>query len=391
MRLHLVSLPHTQTTVEYLTCAYTQKVRKFGKMMTAAGHDVVIYSGEQNDTVCAEHVPLLTERQRRRWFGRNDQSAIHPITWGPDEPHWQTMNSRAIREISKRRGSRRDLLLLSAGCCQQQIADAIPDMTACEPFVGYEGISTPFRAFESSAWMHHVYGRQGIGDGVWYDDVIPNFFDPDEFRRHKHDPGGKYLLFLGRVTLRKGPHVAAAIAEAYGLPLKIAGPGVNPGASTPGSLVGDYVTVDGGHVDYVGAVGVAERARLLAGARALVAPTLFLEPFGGVAVEAMLTGTPVVASDWGAFRETVTEGVSGYRFRTLREAVTAVEACGSLDPAGVRAYALERYGLRAVEPMFTRWLRRLAGLMDDGWAALPPPAAEIREVYPPVKAVGLQA
>lgn len=362
MRLHLVALPHTQTTVDYATCAYTQKVRKFGKMMTALGHDVVIYSGEENDAVCAEHVPLLTERRRRTWFGANDQGKLHPITWDADAEHWRLMNRRAIAEIAKRRANERDLLLLTAGCCQTAITEGLPGMTACEPFVGYQGITTPFRAFESSAWMHHVYGQQRIDDGVFYDEVIPNFFDPDEFPAEaaKSVPGGGYLLFVGRVVTRKGPHVAAQIAHACGLPLKIAGPLPEPGSP-------DHIDVDG---EYLGPVGIRDRARLMAGAAAVLAPTLYIEPFGGVAVEAMLCGTPAITTDWGAFRETVENGLTGYRFRLLQEGVDAVDRAASLRPSEIRARALERFALAPVGRRFSRWITRLDGLWGEGWPAL---------------------
>lgn len=363
VRLHVVSLPHTQTTVEHLTCAYTQKVRKFGKMMLALGVEVVIYSGEFNDAICTEHVQLISEKERRQWFGAHDLGAIHPITWDPKDEHWQTMNKRAIQEISKRRTDKHDLLLLSGGNCQQAITEGLPDMTACEPFVGYEGITTDFRAFESRAWMHHVYGLRRIVNGVWFDDVIPNYFDLDEFPEPTESPSD-YLLFIGRVVQRKGPHIASQIAEKMGLKLLVAGPGVEKVEGD--TIYGDQITFKG---EYVGAVGVKERAKLMAGAVATLCPTLYLEPFGGVAVESMLAGTPVVASDWGAFPETVIDDVSGYRFRNLSEAVEAVDKCKYLDRHKVRQHAIDNYSLEAVAPRFTSWFNRLDTLWGEGWYA----------------------
>lgn len=336
-------------------------------MLTSLGHEVIVYSGEENDTVCSEHVPLLTERERRGWFGHHDLGAIHPITWGTGDEHWVTMNARAVPAVYERLESHRDLLLLTAGVCQQQIADALPAVTACEPGVGYEGVSTKFRAFESSAWMHHVYGLKGVTDGAWYDDVIPNYFDQDEFPDLGRGAGG-YLLFIGRVTKRKGPQVAAQIADALGMKLIVAGPGATQDGET---VIGDWVAFESPNVEYVGAVGIEERAELMGGAAAVIAPTWFLEPFGGVAVEAMLCGTPAVTTDWGAFRETVAEGVSGFRFRTLQEGVDAVRAAMELDREQVRRYALDRYSLEAVGPMFDRWFSRLDGLWTDGWETLP--------------------
>ena len=369
MRLHVCSLPHTETTTGYPTCAYTGKVYRFGKMMMPLGHEVILYAGEENTAECTEHVPLVTREERVRWFGEHDQNGL----WGnlhlvPSDEPWQIMNSRAVEEIGKRLDSKHDLLLLGMGFSHQPIANALPRQTACEPFVGYEGVSTKFRAFESHFWRAHIYGRNRIDDGDWYDTVCPNYFDPDDFYAVKKPDD--YLLFVGRVTVRKNPHVAAMIAGALGMKLIVAGPGVTH--VEPGRIVADHIELLGDHVEYVGPVGIEERAKLMAHARALIAPTAFLEPFGGVAVEAMLCGTPVVASDWGAFTETVVPGLSGYRFSTLAEGVERTRLALKLNRKKIREYALSRYTLAAVAPQFDRWFHQLDGLWDGGWDTLEP-------------------
>jgi glycosyltransferase involved in cell wall biosynthesis len=105
----------------------------------------------------------------------------------------------------------------------------------------------------------------------------------------------------------------------------------------------------------------------MAGAVATLVPTMYVEPFGGVAVEAMMAGCPALTTDWGAFTETVEEGVSGYRFRSLREGVAAVEAAAELDRERVRARAEERYSLEAVAPLYERWFSQLGTLRGAGW------------------------
>lgn len=364
MRLHLVALPHTQTTSEYLSCAYTQKAVKFCRMM-APHHEVILYAGEQNEAPCAEHVPLVTEAQRRGWFGEGFDTVRTPLRWEPYVPYFQVANERAIREIRKR-AEPRDLILLTTGWPQKPIADAFPEHLSVEWAVGYEGICLPHRAFESAAWMHHVYGLRGIRNGHFYDAVIPNFFDPSEFHlADKED----YVLFVGRLVARKGPHVALQVAERAGVKLLVAGPGATSWGK--GEVIAPEVTLQG-DVEYVGELGVEERASYMARARALLCPTLYVEPFGGVAVEAMLSGTPVIATDWGAFTETVTDLV-GSRFRTLAEGAAAVrdwwESGDPIDHEAIRQHAIRRYSLDAVRPRFERWLGQLQGLWGEGWNA----------------------
>lgn len=351
--LHLPAFPHTHTTKEYLTCAYTQKIVKFAKMMTGRGHRVFIYGGEKNEAICTEHVPLFTEQERHNWFGDGELGYFPDFSWDASHPGWLALNTRAAAEIAKR-AEPRDFLCLATST-QSPIAAMLPHLMAVESGVGYEGITANLHcAFESYAWMHHVYGLRGIKDGRNFDAVIPNYFDPDDFP-HLNKGDGEYLLYVGRLIPRKGIEIAIETAKATGLKLKVAG--ANDVFQLPPE------------VDYVGPVGLEERAWLMAGAKALLVPTLYLEPFGGVAVEAMMCGTPVISSDWGAFPETVKPG-AGFRCRTLKEWVNAVALVEKLDPTFIRNYAISSYGLGEIAGRFEQWFDRLSTLYTKGWYQL---------------------
>jgi len=345
-------------------------------MMTGGKRKVILYGSELNTAPCDEHVTIVTEERRQKWFGQDDHNdlARGGFDWEPSSPWWTESNSRAAGEIKKRCDDR-DLLLLIAGRSQQLVADAVPQLTVAEFGVGYEGIITDrnggptFAAFESYSHQHFVYGTRGwrFPGRYGYDCVIPNYFDPADFP-HKNNGGGKYLLFVGRLIANKGPQVAAMIAKELGMPLVVAGPGAI--AETETSVTANEVHVE--PCDYVGPVGVEERGKLMAGAAVLLAPTTYLEPFGGVAVEAMMAGTPAVAFDTGAFTETIVEGVSGYRFHTLNEGIIATEKAMLLNNDDVQRYALGRYSLDAVRPLYDAWFDRLDGLWDGGWDMVSP-------------------
>ena len=64
MRFHVVSLPHTNTTKEFINCAYTEKVRRFCNMMKSLGHTVYLYGGTQNEAEVDELITCLSEQQR---------------------------------------------------------------------------------------------------------------------------------------------------------------------------------------------------------------------------------------------------------------------------------------------------------------------------------------
>lgn len=342
-------------------------------MMSQAGEQVILYGPDRADRIGdVEHVVITTKKDRKLWgFGEHYDTAATPFSWEASEPHWVRANAMAAAAV-RERARPTDLLLLTTSA-QAAVAHANPDLTVAEWAVGYEGIHERdrwFCAFESHAWRHHVYGLRGWRNGRPFDTVIRNFFDAHDFWdisrfTRLNIPFKKdYLLFVGRVIERKGPHVAAEIAKRAGMPLVIAGPGGVK--SREGLRTCDTFLEIPGEVEYVGEVGRKERAKLMAFARAVIVPTLYVEPFGGVAVEAMMSGTPVVASDWGAFTETVTPDVGG-RFSTLAQAEAALDHALKLEPERIRQHAIDRFSLEAVGPLFTSWFDQLDSLWREGW------------------------
>jgi glycosyltransferase involved in cell wall biosynthesis len=193
-------------------------------------------------------------------------------------------------------------------------------------------------------------------DGRFYDVVIPNYYDTSQFPCVPgYDDRDDYLLYLARLDDRKGIRVACEVAKYAGMRLVTAGSGTPP---------------DG--VDHRGIVQPAQRSALLAGARALIQPTMFLEPFGGSVVEAMLSGLPVITTDWGAFTETVRDGRDGYRCRTLKEFVNAAHTIDELmeTEESRRVRAIRKWGMDFVGPQYDRWFKRLDTIYDKGWYTL---------------------
>jgi glycosyltransferase involved in cell wall biosynthesis len=339
MRFHVCGLPHTLASRQYAHCAYSQKVRNFVRMMKDLGHTVFLYESES---------PLPPAENLTFPFDVND-------------PRWHEHNSSCIRRI-RQKLQPKDFLCLIAGVCQQPIAAAFPEHMAVEYGVGYDGIFSAFAVFESYAHMAKVYGQRGIANGRFFDAVIPNYYDPADFpfSEERED----YLLFIGRLNEDKGIQVALQVAAHTGRRLVVAGQGTVPAGC-----------------DYRGVVGVEERGRLMSRAYAVLVPTLYLEPFGGVAVEAQLCGTPVITTDWGAFPETVEQWTSGFRCRTLREFLEAVRLCAALDPRRIRERAQWRYSLDAVSFQYQRYFERLLLLWDQGWATTSVVHSQQAEAY----------
>lgn len=363
-RFHLLSLPHTSTIKEYSLCAYTEKVRKFANMMTSLGHEVFLYAGPENEADVTEHIVVASKEDQATWFGENDwRKEFFNITWEPSDVHWVKTNERAIAEIQKRIQPK-DFVLITAGLCQKQVADAFPDNLIVEPFIGYTGTFANFRVFESNPHMHYCYGLASDDNGHFYDSVIPNFFEVSDFpARSKKDD---YFLYIGRLIARKGPEIAVEVTRRLGVDLIMAGQGV--AENEPGRLVGtDGMVYEGDHITHIGTVGVEDRAELMGKAQATFVPTTYLEPFGGVSIESLLCGTPVIASDFGVFPETIQHGKDGYRFRTVGEAVWGAEHVKDLDYLDIAYRARENFSTDRVKWSFQAYFEQLFTLWSDGF------------------------
>jgi glycosyltransferase involved in cell wall biosynthesis len=126
--------------------------------------------------------------------------------------------------------------------------------------------------------------------------VVPNGVDPAFRPAARNGPGG-YALLVGAVQARKNPLAAAAAAASAGLPLVAVGPAKEPALARElarrGATLKGYVSKE-------------ELADLYRGAACLVFPSRY-EGFGLPVLEAMASGTPVVAADDPAVREVAGE------------------------------------------------------------------------------------
>jgi glycosyltransferase involved in cell wall biosynthesis len=330
-------------------------------MMSSLGHEVFLYSGEQNEAKCTEHIPVVTAEQQHQWFGHYDWSKDVFNGWDSSAIWWETMNQTAIHEISKRI-QQKDFICIIAGRCQESIVRAFPAHIDVEWGIGYSGIFARYRVFESYAWMHHLHGFHKSEDVRFFDTVIPNSFRVSDFPLGKGDGG--YYLFIGRFIRRKGIEIAVETTKRISAKLVMAGQGMTKKGEF---FCGEDFTTSGYHLEHVGVVGIEERAKLMGAAKAVFVPTTYLEPFGGVAVEAQLCGTPVITTDHGALTETVQNGVNGFRCRTLSEFMRAAQSCYGMDRTEIRKVAQAKYSTDVIRHQYEKYFERLLTLWGRGW------------------------
>lgn len=152
---------------------------------------------------------------------------------------------------------------------------------------------------------------------------------------------GNYLLMMGSITPHKNQAAAIRVAQKMGMKLIIAG------------KIGNQTYyereiaphIDGKDVVHVGEISLLEKNKLYGEAYAFLFPIVWEEPFGLVMIEAMATGTPVVAYGRGAIPEVVEEGKSGFVVGSEDEMVSALKKINQIDRAYCRSYVEKKFSV----------------------------------------------
>jgi glycosyltransferase involved in cell wall biosynthesis len=356
MRYHIIGLHHTVCDDRYSACAFTGKIRRLPAVLRIAdpGAQTFLYSvGAPVHAREAIPVQVRTEAQLRKRFGKRPEHDYAKNC--ADQDSIRDFELALIPKLRKR-VEVGDFILHPFGSIHSNLVAAFPEAIHVESGIGY--MSGPFgayRVFETEAWRHWHFGRfhdtgpmrhaySGGPNAYNNTFVCPNYYDPEDWPLG--DGAGDYVVFAGRLEPYKGLGIVAEVARRMpGTQFKIAGSGSS-------GFIFDGMP----NVEMLGVVNGKDRAALYGGARCMIMPTTYCEPFGGSAVEAMLCGTPVVSSDFGAFTETVAPTEYGATCRTVDEfAAACMGFANHLTPTErgeIRYQAVDRYGYQAVAAQY---------------------------------------
>lgn len=345
-------------------------------MMRAKGFEVYHYGIETSDSGATKQIDLMTKEE---WMELRIKSYIFlnpaiseeearvklsdPTAFIGDLANWGTplyaeFNRRLKAELPKHyRSKATDIVCLPFGETHDGAIDGM-DVVSVESGIGYPNSAKAFRIFESYAWLHTALAKH-TKQPEYYWFVVPNYFNPAEWPLSL-SPKIDTVGFLGRICSVKGctevletakrmPHVRFVICG-QGNP--------EPFLNAP-------------NVEYKPPIHGEERATYLGSLVACMAPTNFVEPFCGVAVEAQLCGTPVLTSDFGAQTETVDNGVTGLRCHTLEDYCYGIRLAqaGKFDRAHIRERAVSLYGYDAVGSKYVYAFNCILDIFNgkNGW------------------------
>jgi len=355
IRLHLLGLPHTIINDQFSHCAFTGKIKRFSPMMQSIGFEVFHYGIESSESGADKDIsvlslpewndlrvksyqflhPTASAEEAEQFI--NDPSSFIGELGNITTPLYQEFNKRLIPLLEENyRSVRTDIICLPFGHGHEQAVRNLP-MVCVETGIGYERSFLPFRVFESYAWMHYELGKkEKFGENYWF--VAPNYFEINDWPLSL-SPKIDTVGFLGRIYDGKGCHEIVEMAKRMpDVRFIICGQGDPSKYLVHPNIV------------YKPPIHGTERAEYLGSLVAYLAPTSFVEPFCGAAVEAQLCGTPVITKDYGAQTETVEQGVTGLRCHTLEDYCVGIRMAqrGEFNREKIRERAVTQYDMKEV-------------------------------------------
>ncbi len=318
-------------------------VAELAKNLTRLGHDVTTYatgdSEPEGKLRWKFEKPVWPPYESSEW--RHAAYAWQEITEVPgqfDIVHTHQAPSLALASIARQERT----VYTIHHCRDERLLALYSDF----PNVSYVGISK--RQAELVPEMR-------------IDEVILHGLDPSLYQAG--DGRGGYVAFLGRFAQEKGPHYAIDAARRAGVTLRMGG-GVHPPDRAFFEAEVQPRLARSGGIERLGELSHVPKLSLLAGARAMLFPIDWEEPFGLVMIESMLVGTPVIAFPRGSVPEVVEEGVTGFVVRDVNEMAERIRQLDGFDRERCRARAIERWSsmrmAREHEALYERIVSRSA-------------------------------
>lgn len=346
IRLHVPAIPHTITSSEFSHCAFTGKVLRFCPMMKNRGFEVFFYGIETSEVDATKNIEILS---KKRWdqlrlesyrllypelsikevcIKLKDNKNFIGDLGNYGTPLYKEFNKNFKESLKENyRSMKTDIVCLPFGRSHEEAIQEL-NVLSIETGIGYPDSYKDFRIFESYCILHNTLTIEKKNcQHYWF--VVPNYYNILEWPLNLN-PDKKKIGFFGRICHIKGCSIVSEIANKFpNIDFVFCGQGdITPYVSTSNNII------------YKPPIHGLERGDFLGSLTAIIAPTLYAEPFCGVNVEAQLCGTPVITNDFGAFVETIEPFKTGVFCHSLSDFCKAVQM--ALDNKFDRQYIHDR-------------------------------------------------
>ncbi|HSW21089.1 MAG TPA: glycosyltransferase family 4 protein [Ramlibacter sp.] len=320
----------TERVVSYLTEA-----------LVADGHEVTLFAS--GDSVTSARLERMAPRSLR----------TDPVR--PDWLMWHTMMVDAVFE----RAHEFDVIHFHTDCLHYPLAHRCPTpcVTTMHGRLDLPDLRTLHERFRAHPLVSISNSqRTPMTTANWCATVYHGL--PSQLYRFNPEPQN-YFAFVGRISPEKRVDRAIEIAIACDTPLRI--------AAKIDAADSEYFErkirplLDHPLVHCVGEIGDQEKNAFMGGARALLFPIDWPEPFGLVMIESLACGTPVVAYGCGSVPELMQDGVTGVIVHNQQEAINAARDIGRIDRRQCRAVFERRF---TADKMAARYLQVYQSLID---------------------------
>ena len=319
----------------------TERVVSFlTEELVALGHDVTLFASGDSQT-SATLVPMRPQALR-----------LDPSVRDPMAPH------ALMLEQVLRRAHEFDLLHFHLDYLPFSLfsRQEVPWVTTLHGRLDLPELGPIFDAFPDAPVVSISDSQRAPLPQAGWAATIHHGLPKDLLTPRDAEPG--YLAFLGRIRAGKPPDRAIRIAAEAGLPLKIAAKVDKADAEYYAQHIEPLVAQV--HVEFIGEICDGQKPDFLSGARALLVPIDWPEPFGLVMIEAMACGTPVIAYNHGSVPEVIEDGVTGFIVQNEEEAVAAIRRLPELSRARIRRRFEERFTARRMAEDYVSLYQSLA-------------------------------
>jgi glycosyltransferase involved in cell wall biosynthesis len=361
--IHVIANPYIPTDRQYSTDGFTQMAINFCRMFTRKGANVYFYGVKEckENVECKKYVDVIELKDYNKAIVETNHFAnpMYLVAGNKDLDYIKRELYHKfydkVHTVLKLNYNANDIVLHVLDSYDKNMYDS--SMIHSDLCNGGCNRVT----YENSVFITNAYYKYLVNNNLFacklktYKIIMPWIYKED-FKYNSTKKSNSFL-FLARCQKFKGLYHFLKFAEHYtNYKFIIAGGCESYNKKTMVMITGEQNTKFDlslyPNVKYVGKVGYGKRKKLLANATALIQPTIYYEPCGLNALEAAMSGTPVIAPNYGGYTDTIINGKTGILYNTnpnksfedwQDEWLQCIEDIKKIKPINCRTHALETF------------------------------------------------